>query len=134
MTLADLCDELGIEVVSVSESARRPGQTCAKETLQKILTKHGEGHLRSVLITIMETTNNRRMLVRPVILAVSDVLRSYPHWFGDKWLKQFDRIELALLYEAAKLDRVAAPRYAMATRLLYVLRPHFDAPARPRLI
>jgi hypothetical protein len=88
-----------------------------------------------VLITIMETENNKRMLVRPVILAVSDVLRTYPGWFGDTWLQLFDKIELSELYEAAKRDREGvAPRYSIAARLIDRLRPHFDVPPQPRLI
>ena len=81
-TLADICAELEVDIIDASESARRPGQTCAGKILQKVLTDEGEAHLRSVLITIMESENNKRMLVRAVILAISDVLRTYPSWFG----------------------------------------------------
>ena len=134
-TLAEICAEFGVEIVDVSESARKPGQTCARKILQKVLADEGEAHLRSVLITIMETENNKRMLVRPVILAVSDVLRTYPNWFGDTWLRLFDGIELAGLYELAKRDREGvAPRYSIAARLIDLLRPHFDVPPQPRLI
>ena len=88
-----------------------------------------------MLITIMETENNKRMLVRPVILAVSDVLRTYPNWCGDTWLQLFDKIELSELYEDAKRDREGvAPRYSIAARLIDRLRPHFDVPPQPRLI
>ncbi|NPU23975.1 hypothetical protein [Bradyrhizobium denitrificans] len=133
--LADICAELGVEIIDTSESARRPGQTCAGKILQKVLNDEGEAHLRSVLITIMETENNKRMLVRAVILAVSDVLRAYPSWFGAEWLAAFDRIELADLYEDAKRDReAAAPRHSIAARLIDRLRPHFDEPPQPRLL
>src|ERR1035437_5657774 len=134
-TLADICAELEIDVVDTSESARKPGQTCARKILQKVLTDEGEAHLRSVLITIMETENNKRMLVRPVILAVSDVLRTYPKWFGAVWLTVFDGIELAELYEDAKLDREGvAPRYSIAARIIDRLRPHFNEEPQARLL
>jgi len=134
-TLAEICEEFGVEIVDVSESSRKPGQTCARKILQKVLTDEGEAHLRSVLITIMETENNKRMLVRPVILAVSDVLRTYPSWFGDTWLRQFDRIELSELYEDAKRDREGvAPRYSMVARLIDRLRPHFNEEPQARLL
>jgi len=134
-TLAEICAEMEIEIVDTSESARKPGQTCARKILQKVLLDEGERHLRSVLITIMETENNKRMLVRPVILAVSDVLRTYPNWFGDTWLQLFDKIELSELYEDAKRDREGvAPRYSIAARLIDRLRPHFHVPPQPRLI
>ena len=134
-TLADICAELEIDVVDTSESARKPGQTCARKILQKVLTDEGEAHLRSVLITIMETENNKRMLVRPVILAVSDVLRTYPKWFGAVWLTVFDGIELAEMYEDAKLDREGvAPRYSIAARIIDRLRPHFNEEPQARLL
>ena len=134
-TLADICEELEIDVVDTSESARKPGQTCARKILQKVLTDEGEAHLRSVLITIMETENNKRMLVRPVILAVSDVLRTYPKWFGAVWLTVFDGIELAEMYEDAKLDREGvAPRYSIAARIIDRLRPHFNEEPQARLL
>jgi hypothetical protein len=134
-TLADICDELGIKIVTVSESARKPGQTCAGKIMQKVLHDEGEAHLRSVLITITETENNKRMLVRPVILAVTDVLRTYPSWFGDQWLNLFDKIELSDLYEEAKRDREGiAPRNSIAARLIDRLRPHFDVPPQARLL
>lgn len=134
-TLADICSELEIEIVETSESARKPGQTCAGKILQKVLTDEGEAHLRSVLITIMQTDNNKRMLVRPVILAVSDVLRTYPSWYGSKWLDAFDKIELSELYQDAKRDREGvAPRAAIAARLIDHLRPDFNEEAQARLL
>ena len=134
-TLAEICSEYGVEIVDTSESARKPGQTCARKILQKVLADEGEAHLRYVLITIMETENNKRMLVRAVILAVSDVLRTYPNWFGDTWLKVFDKIELSELYEDAKRDREGvAPRYSIAARLIDRLRPHFHEEPQARLL
>lgn len=133
--LADLCAEFGVEIVAANESARRPGQTCAGRILQKVLLDEGEGHLRDVLTTIIETQNNKTMLVRPVILAVSDVLRTYPSWYGGKWLEVFDDIELAEFYETAKRDREGvAVRAAITSRLIDRLRPHFEAVPQPRLI
>jgi cell division protein FtsB len=126
-TLADICKELEIELTdNASSMGRRPGQTCARNILQKVLTDEGEAHLRSVLITIMQTENNKRMLIRPVILAVSDVLRTYPNWYGGDWLDAFDKIELSELYEEARADREGvAPRHSIAARLIDKLRKDF---------
>ncbi|WP_316227849.1 hypothetical protein [Bradyrhizobium sp. SZCCHNR3015] len=133
-SLADICSELGIEIIDTA-AARGPGQTCARNILQKVLTDEGEAHLRSVLITIMETENNKRMLVRQVILAVSDVLRAYPHWFGAEWLNAFDKIELAVMFEEAKRDREGVPiRAAIAARLITLLRPSFEQQPQARLL
>lgn len=133
--LADICAEFSVEIVSASESARKPGQTCAGRILQKVLLDEGEAHLRDVIRTIIDTQNNKTMLVRPVILAVSDVLRTYPSWYGGEWLDQFDKIELAEIYETAKRDREGvAIRAAITSRLIDRLRPHFDIVEEPRLI
>lgn len=132
--LSDICAELGVEIVDTA-ATRGPGQTCARNILQRVLIDEGEAHLRSVLITIMETENNKRMLVRQIILAVSDVLRAYPSWFGDAWLKAFDEIELAELYEQAKADREGVSmRASIAARLIDRLRPHFQPEPQPRLL
>lgn len=92
----------------------------------------GSAHLRSVLMTIMESENNRMALVRPVMLAVSDVLRGHPDWYGSKWFETFDRVDLSELHATAKKSREAvAPRHAIATMLIERLRPQFDdEPAR----
>lgn len=133
-TLQEICEELSIEIIETHET-RRPGQTCARNIMQRVLTDEGEAHLRSVLITIMETENNKRMLVRQVILAVSDVLRAYPHWFGDTWLKAFDKIDLAELYEQAKADREGVSmRASIAARIIDRLRPHFQPEPQARLL
>jgi hypothetical protein len=135
MALSDICTELGVEIVATAESARKPGQTCAGRILQKVLTDEGENHLRSVLITILQTENNKRMLVRPVILAVSDVLRNHPDWFGSKWLDAFDNIELSDLYQDAKREREGiAPRAAIAAWIVERLRDQFHEEPQPRLI
>ena len=135
-SLADICAEFNIDLVdNASSEGRKPGQTCARKILQKVLVDEGEAHLRSVLMTIMQTQNNSRMLIRPVILAVSDVLRTYPIWFGGDWLDAFDKIELAELHELAKADREGvAPRYSIAARLIDRLRPQFHEEAQARLI
>jgi len=141
--LADICSETGVEIIDVRHSrSRRPGQTCADRTLLKILEdkKLGDAsqraaHLRSVLISIMETENNKRMLVAPVIWAVSDVLRGHPTWFGEAWMQTFDKIDLAELHARAKESREAvAPRQAIATMLIERLRPLFIDQPQKRLL
>lgn len=134
--LAEICAELEIEVVDNRQSrSRRPGQTCAQGTIVKILQDEGSAHLRCVLMSIMETTNNKMMLVAPVIWAVSDVLRGHPDWFGDKWLQEFDAVDLAELHANAKQSREAvAPRQAIATMLIERLRPLFADQPQGRLI
>jgi hypothetical protein len=134
--LAAICEEFGIEIVPPRQQRQRgPGQTCAEGTLAEILRDEGSAHLRSVLMTIMESENNRMALVRPVLLAVSDILRAHPTWIGEKWFAQFDQMKLSELYVEAKKHREAmATRYVVAGMILERLRPHFDQPEQQRLI
>ena len=116
--LASICEELGVSVISVTKQ-RGPMETCAINTLERILRENGPAHLRSVVMAIVETENNKRELVAPVIWAVSDVLLAHPSWFGGDFLSVMDAIDLADMHEQAKSNRRAAqPRQAMAT-LLY---------------
>lgn len=132
--LASICAETGIQIVPVTKQ-RDVMETCAVNTLSRILAEHGEEHLRSVLISIVETTNNKRMLVAPVLWAVSDTLLAHPTWFGGDFLQAMDAIDLADMHERAKANRKAAqPRQAIATMLFEKLRENFQVVEQERLI
>ncbi|GAC1572958.1 MAG: hypothetical protein NVS3B5_02160 [Sphingomicrobium sp.] len=134
MKLTDLCNELGVEVVDTRlQHKRGPGQTCAAGTLEQIMREHGSEHLRSVLISIMQSENNRMALVRPVLLAVSDLLRVHPTWFGEDWLKAFDEIDLCQLYDQARKRRnLMSTRQLVGGMIFERVRPSFDV--EPRLV
>jgi hypothetical protein len=134
--LQKICTEMSVEIVDIRQSrSRRPGQTCAERTLLKILTDEGSAHLRSVLISIMQSENNKMMLVAPVLWAISDVLRGHPGWFGETWLQALDAIDIAELYSRAKESREAvAPRQAIATMLIERMRPLFVDQPQARLL
>lgn len=127
-TLADICKEMGVEILDTRlQHKRRPGQTCAVGTLEEILREEGSEHLRSVLMTIMQSENNKMALVRPVLLAVSDLLSLHPTWFGGEWLDAFDKIDLCDVYAAAKSRRdLSATKQLVAGMLLEKLRGKFD--------
>lgn len=132
--LASICAELGISVISVNKH-RGLMETHAVNILERILREEGEEHLRSVLISIVETENNRNMLVAPVLLAMSDVLRAHPSWFGGEFLQAMDGCDLADMYERAKANkRAVRPRHAIATMLLEKLREKFQVAEQERLI
>jgi hypothetical protein len=128
-TLAGLLQEFNITVVPNSRSwCRGARQTCAGKTLARIFELRGYEHLRSVIISICETKkNNKRMLVAPVVWAVSDVLKARPAWMGSTWLEVLDGIDLAALFElAGRNRRIAQPRALIATLIFERMRPHFD--------
>jgi hypothetical protein len=132
--LASICAELGITVIPVTKQ-RGLMETCAVNTLARLLNDHGPEHLRSVLMAIVETENNKRMLVAPVIWALSDILLAHPSWFGGDFLEAMDRIDLAEMHERAKANREAAqPRQAIATMLFDELRTEFQPEEQARLL
>lgn len=132
--LANICAELSVTVIPVTKQ-RDVMETCAVNTLERLLAEYGEEHLRSVLISIVETTNNKRMLVAPVLWAVSDTLLAHPSWFSGEWLDAMDKIDLAEMHERAKANRKAAqPRQAIATMLFEKLREKFQVVEQERLI
>lgn len=115
--LSALLAECDIRVVPVAK-VRAPRETYAENTMQRIMLEHGEQHLRSVLISITETENNSKMLIAPVLWAVSDIILAHPKWFGGSFLEALDCVDLATLHARAKANRRAVqPRQAIATML-----------------
>lgn len=132
--LAAICEELQVSVVPVTKQ-RGVMETFAGQTMERVLKEHGPEHLRAVLISIVETENNKRMLVAPVIWGMSDTLLAHPTWFGGEFLAAMDGIDLADMHERAKANRRAAqPRQAIATMLFEKLREKFQVVEQERLI
>jgi len=117
--LRDICRDLDIEIIEVHQT-RGPGQTCAVQTLQRILDERGEGHFVMVMRTIMESENNKYELVAPTMWAVSDTILNHPTWAdtGLAWLEFFDTVDLAELARLAKQNKKTVPaRRAIATMI-----------------
>lgn len=49
-----ICTEFEIEIIPGNECPK-PGQTRATASIDRIMQKHGEGHMRMVLATLAET-------------------------------------------------------------------------------
>jgi hypothetical protein len=130
-TLAGLLREFNITVVPIAQSyCRGARQTCAGRTLARIFELRGYGHLRSVLMTFVETPN-KKALIAPVVWAISDVLWARPAWFGATWFQVIDGIDLAEMFELASANRrIAQPRSAIATLIFERMRPHFPDPVK----
>lgn len=132
--LASICAELGVTVIPINKH-RGVMETHAVNILERILREHGEQHLRSVLISIVETENNRNMLLAPVLLAMSDILHAHPSWFGGEFLQAMDDCDLSDMYERAKANkRAVRPRHSIATLLLEKLGGKFQVVEQERLI
>lgn len=135
--LASICDSLDVRIVPNERSrVRAVGETCAEKALERLLEKHGAGHLTIVLKSIVETTNNGRQLVAPVIYAVSDIVLAYPEWTATTaWLDALDQADLAEMWSKAKANRRAAkPRSAISTMLFDHLRATLQPDRQARLL
>jgi hypothetical protein len=127
-TLQGALREFNIRIVPISQSyCRGARQTCAGRTLEHVFRMHGYDITRSTLMTFCETAApNKHALIAPVILAVSDVIKAYPSWFGTVWLEAFDTIDLGEMFlQASANRRIAKPRQQLATLIYEKMRPHF---------
>lgn len=134
--LAAVCEELEIRVIP-NPKHRGAMETKAVETLERILKEYGYWHLKMVLMSVVETENNKRALVAPVIWAMSDLIRAHPKWVAksDDWFMAIDQVRLGELHAKAKLNRRAAkPRDAIATMLFVHLSNLFSDERQGRLI
>lgn len=128
--LTQILEALEIEVVP-THVRRRPRQTCAGQTLPRILADHGEAHLTLLLRTIVESEGNELALIGPVINAVSAVMRAKPEWpeKGLAWIEAFDELDLMALQKRAvplgKLQGMSGSG-ALAGMLIDRLTPILD--------
>jgi hypothetical protein len=133
MGALDLFTELAITEIPIAQQ-RRPMQTCCRATVESLIRDYGEAHARTVLITIAETGDNARQLVRPVILAVSDVLRIHARWAnaGSALLDALDHVDIGKLRAIVKASGVLHAREAIAVLLCAELERHLGPPVLPK--
>jgi hypothetical protein len=119
--LMRVCRDIGVEIVPVNAQPG-PAQTTVRRALQRILARHGEGHLIQILRTFVETENrNRARIDAFALFAISDLMLAYPAWAdsGLKWFEVFDGVDIAAIQKQAKANRDAVPqRWGIGT-LLY---------------
>ncbi|AMS41179.1 hypothetical protein [Aminobacter aminovorans] len=99
MTVHDLCAEFGIRII---DGHRYPevGETRAVATLERILRRYGEGHLRLVLTTLAETANNKVLLDEVGLWMASDLIRACAGIVesrADDWLQTWDAMPVGEL-------------------------------------
>jgi hypothetical protein len=138
--LQRICAEMDPPIELLPTHVRkRPGQaqTHAAGAMQDVLAARGEAHLRFVLVTIVESENNRNALYGPLIWAISDRVIANPEWAdtGSAWLEAFDRIDLNEVWDRARACGGATPRRHAASTILHeLLRPIFGAAEQGRML
>lgn len=123
-TIESLCAEFDIEIVS-ADCVPKPGQTRAIATLERILKKHGAGHLRLVLSTLSETRYKEGLITEATAWAVSDLVLAYRGWIeanAGEWLAAWDHIPLGyVMFKSMELAGIVPLRHALAGVLHYFL-------------
>lgn len=123
-TVHDLCREFDIRIVP-KHIYPVPGETRAIATMERILRKHGEGHLRFVLSTIAETKGAGGLLTEVTLWAVSDLVRACPQWADERtsdWLDAWDRMPFGeMIFNIYELRGVISQRAALAGAALHWL-------------
>jgi len=92
--IQSLCDEYGIRIID-KHRYPEPGETRAVETLARIYRRHGEGHLRLVLSTLMEAGNHKLLLDEVGLWMVSDMVcacQALIEREAGAWLETWDHI------------------------------------------
>lgn len=115
--VAAICNEFEIEIIGKSRYPE-PGQTRAVATLDRILQNYGEGHLRLVLATLMETKGGGGIIDEVSAWAVSDLVRACAAWVEDRtseWLGAWDRLPMGpYMYVIGELGGTVSRRAALA--------------------
>lgn len=116
-TVHQICAEFGITII---DGHRYPelGETRALVTLERIMRRHGEGHLRLVLSTLAETANNKVLLDEVGLWMASDMIRacaSIVERRAADWLQAWDQMPVGeLQFVCQDLRGVIPQRYALA--------------------
>lgn len=111
--------EFGIHFIHRDGNAVGRHQSKARRTCQRILERHGPGHLRQVL-GMINTSTNRGRWDAPTIKAVSALVEKR----GDLltlpgFLEAFDKVDLVEIHANAKRANPGAPTVAMMVLLSY---------------
>lgn len=127
-----LCDEFEIRIVPKS-TFPMPGETRAVATLDRIGRKFGEGHLRLLLSTLMETKGNHGLIDEVSLWAVSDLILSCPQWVEHRtteWLDAWDHLPMGpMMFIVQELRGKVHQRSALAGLIYSWLRAELDPEA-----
>jgi hypothetical protein len=93
-----------------SPTSRRPRECFCKPTMRDIGRRHGEDHLRLVLMLLTGTEENAGELYADVLKAVSRLLAGHPELVRRRSLvEDFNALDIGALRQAAKDMRCGVP-------------------------
>jgi hypothetical protein len=117
MAIGDLLAAFEIVEIGPGQVIRRPRETKAVRTLERIARRRGEGHVSAILTILCEThPGSAFAIIQDVITAVGDVLDLLGDRMDGDTLARFDAIDLAETFRRATLAGNMAPRrHVMST-------------------
>lgn len=119
-----ICTEFEIEIIPGNEYPK-PGQTRATASIDRIMHKHGEGHMRLVLATLAETKGNQGLITQTSLWATSDLILSCSEWVEKdptSWFDAWDKIPLGfLMWHVNELSGITHQRHALAGSMYVML-------------
>jgi hypothetical protein len=122
-----ICAEFDIEIIAGNEYPK-PGQTRATASIDRILQKHGIGHMRLVLATLSETKGNHGLITQTSLWATSDLILACKEWVDTdptSWFDAWDKIPMGfLMWHCNELSGIAHQRHAL-TGAMYVMLVHY---------
>lgn len=123
-----ICAEFEIEIIPSNEYPK-PGQTRATASIDRIMQKHGEGHMRLVLATLSETKGNQGLITQTSLWATSDLILACKEWVENdptSWFDAWDKIPMGfLLWHCNELAGITHQRHALAGAM-YVMLVHYS--------
>lgn len=120
-----LCAEFDIRIVP-KHRYPEPGETRAVATIERIIRRHGEAHVRLVLSVLAETKGNGSLIDETTLWAVSDLLIACADIIeadASAVLELFDELPLGpLIAITNELPGIVPQRSALAGILYFFLR------------
>lgn len=120
-----ICEEFDVKIIKANEFPK-PGETRAVATLLAVLEKYGEGHLRLVVSTLMETKGNQGLMTAPILWATSDLVEACSEWIEkdlSDWYQAWDKIPLGwITWHCQSLYGIVKVRQAAAGAMYLMLR------------
>lgn len=125
-----LCEEFGVRIVPANVYPE-PRETRAVKTLSRILRRHGEAHLRMVMMTMTETANNCALMDESGLWSCSDLVRAYADAIEadpEAWFAVWDETPVGPLQYSVqhRLSGFVSQRAALAGMIHERLYARFD--------
>lgn len=127
-----ICDEFGVEIIPPHRYPEL-GQTRAVKTILRIIRKHGLDHMRWVMRTLVETSNNKALIDETGLWAASDLVIAYRQDLErdpSAWFEVWDQVPVGQRqWEIQqRLSGIVNQRAALAGAINRHLYERFDAP------